>query len=159
MADTQALDTLLEQATGARDSALDAHRRALGAAEAARRQGEQLAEYRREYVRRFGFQPGRAGAVEVLRCYQGFMARLDDAVAQQAQVAAQAGRRADEAQAALRAAELRVASVRKLIERRAAEALQRRERAEQKASDEFASRAAWQRLAAAGADGFGFGVA
>jgi len=67
MADTQALDTLLEQATGARDSALDQHRRALSAADAARRQGEQLSDYRKEYVRRFGTQPGRAGSVAVVR--------------------------------------------------------------------------------------------
>jgi flagellar FliJ protein len=159
MADTQPLDTLLEQATGARDSALDQHRRALSAAEAARRQGEQLAGYRQDYVRRFGLQSGRAGSVELLQCYQGFMARLDDAVAQQEQIAVQAARRAEDAHAALLAAELRVASVRKLIERRAAEELQRRERADQKAGDEFASRAAWQRIVAAGRDGFGFGMA
>ena len=159
MADTQALDTLLEQATGARDSALDQHRRALSAADAARRQGEQLADYRKEYVRRFGTQPGRAGRVELLQCYHGFMGRLDDAVSQQAQVAAQAARRADDAKAALLAAELRVASVGKLIERRVAESQARRDRADQKASDEFASRASWQRMAAAGADGLGFGAA
>jgi len=159
MADTQALDTLLEQATGARDSALDQHRRALSAADAARRQGEQLSDYRKEYVRRFGTQPGRAGSVELLQCYHGFMARLDDAVSQQVQLAAQAARRADDAKAALLAAELRVASVGKLIERRVAEAQARRERADQKASDEFASRAAWQRMAAVGADGLGFGAA
>ena len=93
MADTQALDTLLEQATGARDSALEQHRRALSAADAARRQGEQLSDYRKEYVRRFGTQPGRAGSVELLQCYHGFMARLDDAVSQQVQLAAQAARR------------------------------------------------------------------
>jgi flagellar FliJ protein len=159
MADTQALDTLLEQATGARDSALDQHRRALSAADAARRQGEQLVDYRSEYVRRFRIQPGRAGRIELLQCYHGFMARLDDAVSQQAQIAAQAARRADDAKAALLAAELRVASVGKLIERRVAEAKARRERADQKASDEFASRAAWQRMAAAGSDGLGFGAA
>ena len=97
LADIQALDTLLEQATGARDSALDQHRRALSAADAARRQGEQLADYRKEYVRRFGTQPGRAGSVELLQCYHGFMARLDDAVSQQAQLATQAARRAEDA--------------------------------------------------------------
>ena len=97
MADTQALDTLLEQATGARDSALDQHRRALSAADAARRQGEQLSDYRKEYVRRFGTQPGRAGSVELLQCYHGFMARLDDAVSQQVQLAAQAARDSCEA--------------------------------------------------------------
>ena len=159
MADTQALDTLLEQATGARDSALDQHRRALSAADAARRQGEQLADYRKEYLRRFGTQPGRAGRIELLQCYQGFMARRDDAGSQQAPLAAQAARRAEDAKAALLAAELRVASVGKLIERLLAEAQAHRDRADQKASDEFASRAAWQRLAASGADAMGFGAA
>ncbi len=153
MSELQPLHTLLEQAGAERDRALAAHQRSLLAAQAAQAQSAQLAGYRRDYVSRFGGQFGRAGAIELLQCYQGFMARLDDAVAQQAQAARQC-----EARAALLDAELRVASVRKLIERRVAEAGVARERREQKASDEFASRAAWQRLAA-GPDALGFGTA
>lgn len=143
-----ALHTLLEQADAARDAALAEHQRAVRGQQAAEHQAEQLVDYRREYVQRFGSRFGRAGAVELLRCYQGFMGRLDDAVSQQKQIVAQAVSRVRATQAALQAAELRAASVRKLIERRLAEAAQAESRREQKASDEFASRVAWQRGAA-----------
>ena len=55
--------------------------------------------------------------------------------------------RGETAKAALLSAELRVASVRKLIERRIAEAVRTQDRSDQKATDELASRAAWLRLA------------
>lgn len=158
MTDVQALHTLLEQATAARDGAQGTHRALLGAAEAARLQAEQLAAYRREYAQRFDERFRSSGAIDLLQCYQAFMARLDEAVLQQERALAQAEARAEEAKRALLAAEMRVASLRKLIERRAAEAAARGERREQKASDEFASRAAWQRLAAAGADGLVLGA-
>jgi flagellar FliJ protein len=151
----QPLQILLEQAAAERDQALAAHQRARAAAQAAEAQAEQLRQYRGEYVQRFGGRFSRAGAVELLQCYQGFMARLDDAVAQQAQAMRQSVARAEAAQAALLTAELRVASVGKLIERRVAEAGLAQERRDQKATDEFASRAAWQRLAAAGPDALG----
>ena len=137
------LQTLLEQATAARDSALADQQRARQAAEAAAAQAEQLTAYRRDYARRFGIGAGQAGTIELMRCYQGFMARLDSAVGQQAHIAAQAQTRFDAAQAALLLAEQRVAAVRKLIERRSAEIAHAQARSEQKASDEFASRAAW----------------
>lgn len=146
----QPLQTLLEQARAERDQALAAHQRARSAAQSAETQAAQLAQYRRDYVQRFGGRFGRTGAVELLQCYQGFMARLDDAVAQQAQMTRQAVAQSEAAEAALLSAELRVAAVGKLIERRLAEAGQAAERRDQKATDEFASRAAWQRLAAAG---------
>lgn len=157
MPDILALQTLLEQAGVARDKALTVHQRALAAVQAAQVQAGQLAAYRREYAERFGKQFQRTGAIELLQCYQGFMTRLDDAVTQQDHVVTQAAVRADDAKALLLAAELRAASVQKLIERRTAEAAVRHDRREQKATDEFAARAAWQRLAA-GPDAFGFGA-
>lgn len=158
MSDLHALHTVLEQAHAVRDKARLAHQQALAAVQNTRVQAEQLAGYRREYAERFTAQFRRNGAIELLQCYQNFMARLDDAVAQQAHVLAQAEARASQAQAALLAAELRAGSVQKLIERRQAEAAVRRDQREQKATDEFAARAAWQRLAA-GTDAFGFGAA
>ena len=47
----------------------------------------------------------------------------------------------------VREQELRVASVRKLIERRLAELRLAADRRDQKQTDDFASRAAWNRLA------------
>lgn len=151
----QPLHTLLEQTTSLRDAALATHRNAVATWRAAQAQASQLAEYRQEYTRRFGTQFQRAGAVELLQCYQGFMVRLDDAVAQQQRLVDQAADREAAAKDALLDAELRVASVRKLIERRVAESVRTQERLDQKATDELASRAAWQRLAAQSAGAFG----
>lgn len=159
MPDILALQTLLEQAGAARDKALAAHQRALAMVQAAQVQAGQLTAYRQEYAERFGKPFQSSGAIELLKCYQGFMARLDDAVTQQGHAVTQAAARADDAKALLLAAELRAASVQKLIERRTAEAALRRDRSEQKATDEFAARAAWQRMASAATDGLGFGSA
>ncbi|MBA3597368.1 MAG: flagellar export protein FliJ [Methylibium sp.] len=160
MSDILALQTLLEQAGAARDKALAAHRHALASVQAAQVQAGQLAAYRLEYADRFGKQFQQSGAIELLQCYQGFMSRLDDAVTQQGHVVTQAAARADDAKATLLAAELRAASVQKLIERRTAEVTLRSDRREQKATDEFAARVAWQRLAAGGGpDALGFGAA
>lgn len=147
MSALQPLNTLLEQAGAERDTAQAFHQQTLQAHAAAQRQADQLVDYRRDHAQRFGSQFQRAGAIELLQCYQGFMGRLDDAVSQQQRSVAQCAARVDAAQSALLAAELRVASVRKLIERRMAEAGRTQDRIEQKASDEFAARAAWQRLA------------
>jgi flagellar FliJ protein len=85
--------------------------------------------------------------MELVNCYRGFMERLTQAVDQQRAAAAQAQAELDSARVALRDGELRVASVRKLIERRVAEAHAAAERREQKACDEFASRASWNQAA------------
>jgi flagellar FliJ protein len=145
----QPLMSLLEQIRAERDTALAEHQRLLRAAQAAQAQAEQLVGYRREYAERFGTSFQRSGALELMQCYQGFMTRLDDAVNQQQRLAVQAAERAAAAQAELLAAEMRMASVNKLIERRRAEVLLALDRREQKATDEFASRMAWQRSATA----------
>lgn len=149
----QPLHTLLEQIGIERDTALATHQRLLLAQRGAQQQAEQLGAYRREYAQRFGGQFQRAGAVELMQCYQGFMARLDEAVVQQQHIATQAEARTDAARAELVQAEQRVAAVTKLIERRSAEALQMQSRREQKDTDELASRAAWMRGAATAAFG------
>ena len=145
----QPLMSLLEQNRAERDTARAEHQRVLGAAQAAQAQAEQLVGYRREYAERFGTSFQRSGALELMQCYQGFMTRLDDAVNQQQRLAVQAGERVAAAHAELLAAEMRMASVNKLIERRRAEALLALDKREQKATDEFASRMAWQRSATA----------
>ena len=145
----QPLVSLLEQTRAERDQALAEHQRQQRAAQAAQAQAEQLAGYRSEYAQRFGTSFQRSGALELMQCYQGFMTRLDGAVEQQQRTVAHAAARADTAQAALLAVELRVASVEKLIERRRAELALVQQRREQKAGDEFAARMSWQRGQAA----------
>jgi flagellar FliJ protein len=139
-----ALDTLLERALAEREQAV----LALGLADAAlqRQQGQlaQLVEYRNDYHQRWAGQFSRHGAIEIVHCYQNFMQRLDDAMAQQKRQvqAAQAG--VERARDTLLAREMRAASVRKLIERRAGEQRLAHDRREQRQTDERAQQAAWR---------------
>jgi flagellar FliJ protein len=146
----QPLLALLSQTERERDEALAAHQRAIASHEAAQAQAEQLLTYRREYEQRWGEQFSRQGSIELVRCYQSFTSRLSQAVDHQQRVAQQASRQVEVAREALLEQEMRVASVRKLIERRAQEARLDADRRDQKITDEFAARAAWGRAASAG---------
>ena len=151
MANIQTLLVLLEQHERARDEAIAKHQRLVRMAEAAAAQSEQLHTYRGEYEQRWSAQFARRGQIELVHCYQSFMERLTQAVEQQARMAELAAQQLERAQAALRTAEMRCASVRKLIERRMQEQRVATERRDQKQSDEFASRVAWNnRLGANG---------
>lgn len=142
MSDPQTLATLLEQSERERDLAQAAQQRALAASRAAQAQAEQLVGYRRDYEQRWSEQFRREGSIELLRCYQGFMERLTQAVDQQAGVAEFNGQQLAQAATVLRAAEVRCASVRRLIERRSLELRNADERRDQKQNDELAARIA-----------------
>ncbi len=149
MTSLQPLNALLAQSERQRDLAVSEHLRLQAAHAAAQAQSEQLLRYRREYEQRWGREFCREGAIELVRCYQGFMERLTQAVEQQARIAQDSARQLEHATQALREQEIHVASVRKLIERRLQEARTAAEREEQKQSDEFAARAVWQRRSSA----------
>jgi flagellar FliJ protein len=143
MSALQPLMTLLGQVERERDDLAAACQRAATLHRSAVDQVEQLRTYRAEYQARWSEQFRTDGRIELVHCYRGFMERLTMAVEQQHQSALDASDRLEATQLALREGEIRVASVRKLIERRLAEARTASDRREQKASDEFASRAAW----------------
>ncbi len=84
MTDLDPHKALLAQTERERDAALAHHRSTLAAHEAARSQAEQLVSYRREYEQRWNAQFRREGKIELVRCYQGFMERLTQAVDGQA---------------------------------------------------------------------------
>ena len=111
----------------------------------ARRQAEQLQAYRRDYEQRWSSQFGCGGGIDIVHCYQGFIARLGQAIEAQEQMTLAAAQRLERAQEAWQAQEMRVASVRKLIERRVRELRSADDRHEQKQLDEFAARAHWGR--------------
>jgi flagellar FliJ protein len=139
----QTLQLLLERAEEERDAA---QARALQAAEMARRlarQAEQLLVYRDEYRRRSPALAVRGTTMELLRYHRDFMQRLEQAIALQRQQLEATEREAAALRETLLAHETRVASVRKLIERRLKELNQRVARIEQRHSDEAATRAAW----------------
>ncbi len=132
------LQTLIELAERQRDAARSALMQAEGASNRALAQLDQLMSYQADYRARAPGTEGLAAPIELLRCHQGFMGRLDQALEQQ-RAAVQSGhaellrRRLQ-----LQQAELKLASVRKLIERRQAESGRLASRREQQRSDEAA---------------------
>ena len=132
------LNLLLDRATQERDRLAAELRRGEDVAQRARRQGEQLQAYRGEYLQRWGQQFGRGGAIEIVHCYQSFMQRLDEAVAQQQRKIDAADQGVAAMRQLLLQAELRMASVKKLIERRQADARRLEDRRDQRQTDETA---------------------
>ena len=139
----QPLLALLALAERERDASLARHQHAARAAQAAAAQSDQLLGYRSDYEQRWTTQFRTTGAMPVVHCYQGFMDRLGQAVAHQDSVIQRTQAQLAQAEQVLRQHELRVASVRKLIGRRELDARLSADRRDQKATDEFAARAAW----------------
>jgi flagellar FliJ protein len=139
----QPLMALLAQAERERDAASAEQQRAAQSHAAAATQAEQLLNYRREYEQRWGERFRSEGKMELVNCYRGFVERLSQAVDQQQRIALHAAAQLDRARAGLLQHEVRVASVRKLIERRAKELRLSADRLEQKQTDEFGTRAGW----------------
>ncbi len=139
------LRTLLEHAETERNQALAAFNLARSRCDAARQQAAQLDTYRADYRLRWSAQFARGAALEIVRCYQGFAERLETAIAQQHHAMLQTQVAQARAGDTLSAHELRVASVRKLIERRVLAQRQASEQRERRDDDEGASRAALAR--------------
>ena len=146
----QPLQALLAQTERERDEAWGAAQRAADAMGQAQAQAEQLVAYRREYEQRWSAQFCREGKIELVRCYQGFIQRLTQAVEQQQRVAAHAAVQVERAEAIVRGHEVRAAGLKKLIERRLRQSEANDARNEQKESDDRAVRASWNRLTATG---------
>jgi flagellar FliJ protein len=145
----QALQQLLEHERRTRDESLQALSHAEGAAGQADAQAQALSTYRSEYVERWTARFREPGSVALMQCYQGFMQRLDQAIAQQRNAVAQARSRLEQARGALHHNQRRVASVEKLIERRRQQEQHLLARREQTRTDEIAQRAHARRIAAA----------
>ncbi len=134
-----ALTTLLEIAQRQRDEALSTLLRAEEAVRRMRLQSEQLVAYRDDYRARNPAMGGRSAPIELLRSHEAFMVRLQQALTQQQQQLQAAEARSTEARAALLVLETRVASVRKLLERREADQRLLSARQDQRRSDDAAS--------------------
>ena len=153
MNNLQPLTALLAQAERQRDLALADQLKAKAASNAAQAQAEQLLTYRREYEQRWSAEFCREGKIELVRCYQGFMERLTQAVDQQERIAVHSAAQAERAAAIVRGHEVRAAALKKLVERRLHEGRRVAAGLEQKQNDEHAARAAWVRFAAGNAHG------
>ncbi len=141
---TQSLQVLMQHAQQQRDQAASALRSAEDMATRAHEQSLQLQQYRGEYQGRWSAQFNQGATMEILACYRSFTQRLDQAVALQQRQAELAAMRQEQARAALLDCEKRVASVRKLIERRHGEMAKTQRQREQKQSDEMAQRMGWR---------------
>lgn len=136
----QTLHTLLEREEKLRDEALAALRQAQAQAAAAQQQADALVQYRAEYRERWSQQFQQGGAIEIVRCYHGFVERLEGAIGQAGHAVRQLEGQVQRARDRVQAREIRVATVRRLIERslKAQAAVQARR--EQKQLDELAQR-------------------
>ncbi|MDP2004803.1 MAG: flagellar export protein FliJ [Rubrivivax sp.] len=135
---TAALHTLYEHAERQRDEAQAALLQAEATVRRLQAQAEQLRAYRDDYRARHPALGGRSAGIEALRCHQDFMQRLDQALHQQAGQQQSCEARCTVLRSALVAQELRVASVRKLLERRGQAAQHQADRLEQRRTDEAA---------------------
>ncbi len=139
----QPLMSLLAQTERERDEALKNHQRLDAAFQAAQQQAEQLLSYRRDYEQRWSAQFSKLGQMPLVHCYQNFDERLTQAVQYQQSAVQQAQAQAEQSRNLWHEREIRVASVRKLIERRLQEQQRDADRRDQKATDEFAARSSW----------------
>jgi flagellar FliJ protein len=136
----QLLGLLLEREQGRRDEAREGVRNAVRAQEGAQRQLDDLAAYRGEYCARWQGQFAQAATIEILRCYQAFIGRLDQAISQQHGVVRSAQVGVENARERLVAREIRVATVERLISRRRELLARVESRRDQKNLDELAQR-------------------
>ena len=149
MTDLQPLRALLSQTERQRDAAVAEQLAAEAEHRAAQAKVEQLVTYRREYEARWHNEFCREGKIELVRCYQGFVTRLTQAVEQQQRAAGHAAARITQAMALVREHDMRTSALKKLVERRLKEHQAGATRAEQRDSDERATRAAWSHTAPA----------
>jgi flagellar FliJ protein len=138
---------MLRHAESARDRARVQCERARNAERSAADQAQALQAYRDDYQQRWRAEFGRGGTMPIVLCYQSFMARLTQAIEQQRQLLQQLFAGRTRAEAVLLECERKVASTRKLIERRLAEQQQVAARRERKHDDELAARHALARRA------------
>jgi len=138
------LELLMQREQQLCDQAQSALHRAQDTARHAGGQRDQLVAHRADYQARWAAQFQQGAPMAILVCYRSFMQRLDQAVAVQTRQVELAERQVTQARRELLECERRVASVRKLLERRRAELAQAGRQREQKHSDEQAQRMRWQ---------------
>ncbi len=133
---SQALHNLLAHAERERDQARATVLQAEDAGRRLDQQKAQLLTYRAEYQQRHPSVDGRSTTIDVLRHHEHFMARLDQAMQHLQGQMGQQDTQLARLRAVLLAREMRLASVRKLLERRGKEQLRKDERHDQRATDD-----------------------
>lgn len=139
MSSLQSFIVAIQLAERRRDAARQAVSNLQNARAAAQGQLDQLQGYAQETQGRWGASEGRVMQPVVLQHHHQFMGRLEHAIGLQGQVVRTQDQRVAGAQQTLLQAELRLASLRKVLERRQAELALAQQRREQKATDERAA--------------------
>jgi flagellar FliJ protein len=139
MSSLNALTVAVEVASRKRDEARRLLQDAQGAQRAAQDQLDQLQGYARETEGRWGMRADAAVQPEVMFHHYQFMDRLGHAVGLQNGVVGDHAGRVQAATRALLDAELRLASLRKVVEKRQHDQQRQQMRREQKQTDERAS--------------------
>lgn len=139
MSNLSALKVAVDAATRQRDEARRLLQQAQRAREAAQGQLGQIESYAREIEVRWGMQEGAVMSPERLFHLYQFLGRLEHATSLQKTVLQDQERRVSDAAQALLQAELRVTSLRKVLERREQELALRQMRQDQKQTDERAA--------------------
>ncbi|SDM66796.1 flagellar FliJ protein [Oryzisolibacter propanilivorax] len=139
MSSLHAFTVAVELAERQRDVAREQLKNVQGACHAAQAQLQQLDGYAVETQGRFGASEGRTLQPLVLQHHYQFMGRLEHAIALQTRVVGSQQQRVEQARQALVQAELRLASLRKVLQRRQDEQARAQQRREQKQTDERAA--------------------
>lgn len=139
MSNLNALLVAIEAACRKRDAARKVLQDTQAAQWAAHAQLDQLQGYARETEERWGVKADTAMQPEVLYHHYQFMDRLGHAASLQTTVVGDHERRVEAARAALVQAELRLASLRTVVDKRRQEAQLQQMRREQKQTDERAA--------------------
>lgn len=139
MAALNALSVALEMALRRRDDARRLLQDARNARQAAQDQLDQIEGYALETQNRWGMRPDAAVQPEVMYHHYQFMNRLEHAVGLQTNVVGSHAERVKAAEKTLLDTELRLASLKKLVEKRQRDAMLAQMRREQKQIDERAA--------------------
>ena len=139
MSTLNALTVAVEVASRKRDEARRLLQDAQGAQQAAQDQLNQVQGYARETEGRWGMRADAAVQPEVMFHHYQFMDRLGHAVGLQTGVVSDHASRVQDAARTLLEAELRLASLRKVVEKRQHDHERQQMRREQKQTDERAS--------------------
>ena len=139
MSSLDALSVAVEVASRKRDDARKVLQDTLAAEQAARAQLDQLEDYARETESRWGMKADTAMQPEVMYHHYQFMDRLGHAAGVQTTVVGDHAARVEKARRTLLDAELRLASLRKVMEKRKADLDLVQMRRDQKQTDERAA--------------------
>ncbi len=139
MSSLNAFAVAVELAERRRDAARQGLQGVQGARQAAQAQLDQLEGYAQETLGRWGASAGRALQPQLLQHHHQFMGRLEHAIGLQNRAVSAQQQRVAQAQQALLQAELRLASLRKVLQRRQDEQAVLQQRREQKQTDERAA--------------------